>query len=242
MRAWLVKQFKDTLRKSGRVIVPVDEYEESIQKGRYNWLRQMNIQTILDVGASDGGYARKIRQILPNAMIHSFEILPDSFEALNKRQSTDKYFKSYQIALSTYKGEIEFFRSGNSGSSSLLEMAELHKTSYPQSKNIQKIKVACDRLDNIITTDVLKPNVLLKLDLQGAEKIVLEGATGILDKVNIIYSEINFQELYIGAVLIDDLMKYLEKFNYRLTGIENVSQSLADGTFLQADAYFTKIS
>ena len=82
----------------------------------------------------------------------------------------------------------------------------------------------------------------MKLDVQGAEKLVLEGAEETLKNVDIIFSEINFSELYKGNVPFSELCRYLLEKGFTVIGIENISQSTIDGTYLQADAYFERIA
>src|ERR1043165_8057201 len=114
------KLVKNFLRGIGYSIVPFDEYEEGLDKVRNNWLKNYNINTIIDVGASFGQYAKKIRKVFPGAQIISFEALPDSFSKLNNNFSGDKNFTSHNIALSNYEGKTVFRLSSNTGSSSLL--------------------------------------------------------------------------------------------------------------------------
>ena len=98
------------------------------------WLKNKNIKTVFDIGASDGGFAREIRELLPTAKIYSFEALPEIYEKLESNFIDDALFQSYNIALSNYNGQTSFFRCESSGSSSILEMDELHKTAYPGDK------------------------------------------------------------------------------------------------------------
>jgi FkbM family methyltransferase len=232
---------KSILRKSGYSIVPYDEYENKLEKVRYNWLINQNINTILDIGASFGQYARKARKRFPGAHIISFEALPDSFQKLNETFKEDKNFQCFNLALSNFTGKTVFRKSSNSGASSLLEMDDLHKTNYKESKDIVEIEVKCDTLDNILKGQKLQKNILMKLDVQGAEKMVLEGAKETLKNVQVIFSEVNFNTLYKGNVLFNDLVQFLYEQGFRVEGIENVSQSLIDGTFLQADVFFKRM-
>jgi hypothetical protein len=82
---------------------------------------------------------------------------------------------------------------------------------------------------------------LLKIDVQGAELMVLQGADKVLDKVNVIFTEVTFNKLYDNGVLFNELYQYLISKGYKLEGFENISQSTVDGTFLQADDYFVKL-
>jgi hypothetical protein len=50
------------------------------------------------------------------------------------------------------------------------------------------------------------------MDVQGAEHMVFEGATEILNKIKYIYTEIGHHELYKGQVNFDSLLEYLPGF------------------------------
>lgn len=230
------------LRKTGRTIKPINTYEEQLNPIKNLWLKNKNIKTVFDIGASDGGFAREIRELLPAAKIYSFEALPEVYEKLESNFSDDTLFQSYNIALSNYNGQTSFFRCESSGSSSILEMDELHKTAYPGTKNNEKINIKCSTLDDFIVKEniIIDKNVLIKIDVQGAEKLVLEGAENLLTKTELIFSEVNFNSVYKENVLFNDLASFLKVKGFKIEGIKNVSQSLVDGTFLQADAFFSK--
>jgi hypothetical protein len=123
-------------------------------------------------------------------------------------------------------------------------MSDIHKKSYPHTSKNSKITLDCFKLDDFVKKEAISinGNVLIKIDVQGAEKLVLEGASELLQKTNIIFSEINFNSVYNGNVLFNDLSSFLFDKGFRIEGIENISQSLVDGTYLQGDAYFTKIN
>ena len=191
---------------------------------------------------SNRGFAKKIRSIFPKAWIYSFEPLIESFEKLNKKFENDKRFFSFNIALTNNKGKMVFYENEHTGCSSLLEMGDLHKIAYPDSINMKKIVVPCDMLDNVYDRLEINGHILLKIDVQGAEKNVLEGAEKFLSNVEIIFCEINFNELYKGNVLFNELSQYLYDKGFKIEGVENVSQSLIDGSFLQADVYFKRIN
>ena len=139
--------------------------------------------------------------------------------------------------MSDSKGIATFYKNEYSGSSSLLEMDDLHKKAYPQTVNMEAIEVSCDMLDNLFVAEDFKGKViLLKLDVQGAEDKVLKGAEKFLEAVDIILTEVSFVELYKDAILFNDMFHILEAHGFDVYGFENVSQSLNDGSFLQAQA------
>lgn len=206
------------------------------------WIQKLAIDVIFDVGASDGGFARKIKNIFPDAVLYSFEALPDSFRKLKEKCGHLSNFHPIHTALSNKNGIIDFYYcEHNTGSSSMLQMAEIHKEAYPHTAQNKLIQVDAILLDDFIKTiDIKEKSVMLKLDVQGAEKMVLEGATQTLQLVKLIICEINFVETYNGCVLYDELNTILVNNGFKLVGMENISRNNIDGTFLQADAYFLK--
>jgi FkbM family methyltransferase len=216
------------------------DYLEKLEQVKFNWVKQLNINTIIDVGASDGGFAKKIRAHFPDTCMYCFEPIPESFDSLNKQFLNDKNFVSFNLACSDSEGEINFNKHISPGTSSMLEMADLHKNAYPGSAPYETIRVKTVLLDNALKEYQLKENILLKIDVQGAELKVLSGATNMLHRTKLIFTEVNFGEMYKGNALITDITDFLKPYGFRLQGIENVSQNLADGSFLQADAWFIK--
>ena len=226
-----------------RRIKPINIYEEKLEPIKEIWLKNKNIQTIFDIGAHNGGYATRARKIFPKARIYSFEALQDEYKNLINRFEGDDLFSGHNIALSNYNGETPFYKSDYTGSSSILEMSDLHKSAYPYTANNKEIKIRCCTLDDYIIENkiLVEDNILLKIDVQGAEMMVLEGASDLLDRTSVILSEVSFNTVYKSNVLFNDISEFLKKRRFKIEGIKNVSQSLVDGTYLQADAYFTKI-
>jgi FkbM family methyltransferase len=234
----LLKFFNSYLKKRGLIIKDSNEYEEQLAAVEHEWLKKLNINTILDIGASNGGYATKARKIFPQAKIISFEPLPNSFNALQKKFANDKLHNAFNIVLSDVAGEMEFFENDYSGSSSILSMTENHIDAYPQTAHAKRIIVQSKTLDEIFDTLKIESETLMKIDVQGAESMVLKGSEKSLEKIKLIFVESSFVELYKNQWLFDNLYQFLIQRNFKLVGIENVSQSLNDGSFLQMDAYF----
>lgn len=233
---------KNILHRYGKDIVPYDDYNNKLEPVKFNWLKSFNINTVLDVGASDGGYATKIRKIFPQSKIYSFEAIQESYYALLKRFKDDSTFQAFNICLSNYNGYCDFFVNEYKGSSSLLNMSHLHKEAYPFTEKYVPIKIECKRLDTFIEerSFVLENNILLKLDVQGAEWMILEGAENLLKRVKVVFMEVSFNTLYEKSILFSETVIRMKQLGFSVAGIENISQSLIDGKFLQADVYFLR--
>jgi FkbM family methyltransferase len=237
---WLKNVVKASLRKRGLVIRPADTYQERLEPVRRRWLDALGVRTVIDVGAGDGGFARRSLCSFPEAHFYCFEPLDDQFAGLEARFGSNPRFTLVKTALSNAGGNARFFHNDYAGSSSLLTMAQEHVTAYPFTAQIKEETVDCTTLDSFFRNRPLETRVFLKLDVQGGELLVLQGAAETLRRTDAVYMEVSFRELYVGQPLVEEVIRFLSEAGFQLAGMENVSQSLVDGRFLQADAFFLK--
>jgi len=199
----------------------------------------MNIRTIIDVGANVGQSAVEFRKIFPDAKIYSFEPLHDCFVQMNANLRNVPNFKSFNLALGEEKKKLNMHRSKYSLSSSLRKMGKLHKEVFPKSAGETLETVDVDTLDNIAQELELEDNILLKIDVQGYEDKVFEGARNILGRIKVIIVETSFCELYEGQPLFSDIYELLHKQGFVYSGIScGDLLSRLDGAHLSQDSIF----
>lgn len=148
------------------------------EKNKYLWLQRMNINTVFDIGANEGQFAREIHTILPNATICSFEPLHSCFKSLQEKMKKIKKVKTFMFALGDFNGETYMHKNEFSPSSSILEMSELHKAIFPYAENYVREKITVRRLDDVVKELNLVDDdkILIKMDVQGFEdKVILGG-------------------------------------------------------------------
>ena len=142
-------------------------------------LRNLQINTIIDVGANTGQFAEMIEKVFPKANIYSFEPVFEAFEKLNKLSiEKNGRIKAINLALGDSSGEIEMFHhTKHTPSSSILKTTDLCEELYPFTHNQQNVKVKIATLDNAINelNISLTPEILIKLDVQGYENRVIKG-------------------------------------------------------------------
>ena len=204
------------------------------------WLRRMPIRTVLDVGANTGQFAHLARRLFPTSQIYSFEPLEDCFSEMRRAFRTDPLWRGYQCALGAVESEGLFHRSAYSPSSSVLAMADLHREAFPQTVGGRNEQVRIHRLDDILAGVELAPDVLVKLDVQGFEDRVLDGATSVLAKTQVVISEVSFDRLYHAQASFDDIYGRLRQAGFAFHGTWAQLLHPADGRILQADAIFLR--
>jgi hypothetical protein len=119
-------------------------------------------------------------------------------------------------------------------------MADLHTDAFPETLGGQDVQVRIRRLDDIFSGIDLAGDILLKLDVQGAEDQVLAGATQVLAKSQVVISEVSFDVLYQNQPLFAQVHARLRKAGFAFHGTLSQLFHPGDGRILQADAIFLR--
>lgn len=205
---------------------------------RHQWLSNYNFETILDIGANKGQFAARMRLLFPKAKIYSFEPIPEVYNDLCLKFEKDKNFKAFNIGLGQESGTFDFFQNDFSDSSSLLPMKDFHKETFPQTLNEKKIQIKVESLDVFASTLKLKSPLLIKIDVQGFEKMVILGGKETLKKADLVIVEVSFFALYENQVFFGSVYSELIALGFEYQGNYEQMSSPIDGCILQADAIF----
>ncbi len=203
-------------------------------------LKTNKVNLIFDVGANAGQFGVLLREIGFDGKIISFEPLSDAREILLNISKNDPLWQiALQTAIGEENGEIEIQIAGNSQSSSVLDMLETHVRAAPDSKYIGKEKVALRTLDSI-ASDYMDSNSIafIKIDTQGYETQVMNGAKKLMNQIVGIQVEISLVPLYKGQFLFDEMIKKLKNYGFELWSISAVFSDPNTGQLLQVDATF----
>ena len=206
---------------------------------RFEWLKEFNFKTIIDIGANEGQFAGKILTVFPDALLHCFEPLPAVFSQLKIYFNSNPNVVLYNYGLGSRDEEKMIFKNEYSPSSSFLEMLDLHKSNFDFAVGVAPENISIRRLDDFFEKSIIRP-LLLKIDVQGYEKYVLDGGKTVVQQADVVIIETSFYQLYKGQPLFDDIYQYLIKLGFQYAG--NVEQLIAptDKKILQADALFIR--
>lgn len=194
---------------------------------------------IFDIGACDGSSVQEFKKIFPDAVIYSFEPYPESYNGLAKLAEKYPDVYVYNLALSNTNGTMNFFVNKSKATNSLLKPLLTHSFIDEYISIEENIRVTTKKIDTFLENYKINEIDILKIDVQGGELLVLEGAQETLrnKKVKLIYSEIWLIEGYKGQPLYHDIAAYLATFGYLPFGIYNMHYR-KDGHFLWGDAIF----
>lgn len=200
------------------------------------------IDCVLDVGANIGQYARYLRQCDYSGQIVSFEPLSKAYNQLKSSSKKDALWQvAPPVAIGNQDGEIEINISGNSEASSVLKILDSHLDISSECACVDTEIVKLNKLNTVAKSYVDKANsVYLKIDVQGYELQVLEGASQILPKVNGIQLELSLTQLYEDQPLWNEVLEKMNQLNYELYAIVPVFTDMKTGKLLQMDGIFCK--
>jgi len=198
-----------------------------------------NIDIVLDVGANVGSYALQLREIGYVNKIVSFEPLSSALQSLKANSRRDQNWDVFNFALGDVDEKQTINISENSYSSSLLDMLPAHIKSAPQSYYRGKELIDIKKLDGIFD-DLCSQhsNVYMKIDTQGFEHKVINGAESSLARINTVQIEMSIVPLYSGALLFDDMFRLMRDKDYTLIAIEPGFSDPNSGQLLQFDGIF----
>jgi FkbM family methyltransferase len=235
------KRLKRVFRRFGYDVIRY--LPECSDRARLLKLLKVNkIDMIFDVGANIGNYADMLFEIGYCGNVISFEPLTSAYvQLLAASRKNPKWIIAERCAIGDKTGEIEINISKNSQSSSVLPILDAHIETEPDSAYIGSEKVKIYRLDEIAAGYASQSEALfLKMDVQGFEDKVLDGASGLLSEVRGIQLELTLVPLYRGQILFEEMLGRLRSMGYELYNLSSVFTGTSTGKMLQMDGIFFK--
>ena len=194
------------------------QYQEILALRRF--IAHFGVDCVIDVGANAGQYAATLRREIGfRGTILSFEPNPPVFASLEKRARSDAKWHCFNIALTDRNGTAAFNIMAADQFSSL-NRPESGQDAIFQSRNLvtRTVEVECRRLDNLWPELVARHNggrVLLKLDTQGHDRIVCEGAGDLLGGFAGVQTELAVRPLYEGGTPYRAMIDHLADAGFR---------------------------
>lgn len=202
-------------------------------------VRQHGIETVLDVGANAGQFGTLLRQSKFGGRIHSVEPLRAAYDVLAATAAGDPRWTVQRAAVSAEPGTLMMNVSGNSVSSSVLPMLDTHASAAPSAQYVGQEEVVATTVDEIVTAQQLEPErALLKIDVQGYEREVLDGAAKTLSSFRGVRTEMSLVPLYDGQALMPEIVDLLARSGFELWYVEPGFSDPATRRLLQLDGVF----
>jgi FkbM family methyltransferase len=203
-------------------------------------LKKANVEigTLLDVGANIGQFAVSCSKLFPGIDVISFEPLPNAFAKLSALSRAVPNFSAVNVAVGDGPGTAALTVNTHLHSSSLLPLRERHKRAFPFAREAGTTMVTVVTLDEEFRGRTLRKPLFLKLDVQGYESRVLAGAKQLLREVDWLMLESSVSPLYEGEAGLVEMIGLAQSFGFELDSVLDVLEDSETEEILQMDLLF----
>ena len=177
---------------------------------RFNWLKQQGYQpkTILDIGANAGEWTQQITQLFPQAKVMMFEANPNCESDLRGK------FPNYPVHICLLGNEnktgIPFYLNPKNNKCTGCSM--MKELTY-HFKDAPSIPLDMHRLDDIIGDQKAE---IIKIDVQGAELLVLQGGEKTMSRADYILLEVNVIQYNEGAPMLSEVIAFMDARGFQV--------------------------
>ena len=207
---------------------------------------------LADVGAR-GGLKANWAQATRHLRVIGFEPDPREYERLSRSAAgNDGRTVVLPIALHNHEGRLPLYVARDRGLTSILQPNRPFVDAFPDSARFDTTEVqelAVDTLDHQLERHGLNDVDFIKVDTQGSELFVLQGASQVLGQhVVSVEVEVEFASIYGGQPLFADVDRHMREHGFDLFDLRRVywkrdaGQSLGGpyGQIVWADALYLK--
>lgn len=197
------------------------------------------VDVVLDVGANAGQYGEMLRGIGFTGRLVSLEPVAEAYAELERRAAADGAWEAVCVAASDVDGEITLNVTGDSRSSSVLPRNERFADKAGWAPKESR-SVTARRLDGLVE-ELLRPGerAYLKLDIQGYERTVLDGAGDSLAHFDALELELSVTPLYEGQPSLAEMLPLLARHGFRPICLEPILLD-DDGLLMELDGVFAR--
>ena len=207
------------------------------------WLLEAHrIDLVIDVGANEGQFARRIRRFYRGDII-SFEPVSATFTRLATLASRDPRWTVYQGALGSADATATIHVCEDSSFSSLLSPNDFSRSRFRQSvvaaEEIVHVRRLDDTLRELVGRSLADRRVFLKLDTQGCDLEVFRGLGACARAVHVLQSEVSLVPIYEGMPHWTECLQAYEQAGFNVTGMFPVTRTKA-GRVIEYDCVLVR--
>ena len=203
--------------------------------------RGIRPRLLIDVGSNEGQFARASRQMFGlDLFIAGFEPLSIAFDRLRANFRSDGRARFLNVAIGDRAGSADINVNAYSQSSSLMSLSERHLSAFPGARVVGVEKVEVLRLDEAVAGVEWEHPALLKIDVQGYELKVLDGAEATLSRVDYVLVETGVVQMYVDEPAFDAVDVRLQAAGFEFVAPLATLRQAGTETALQVDALYRR--
>lgn len=173
---------KNLLYRWPSLLADIMHLKSNWNRDKYVFLKLLRKgDTVLDVGGNIGDYCTTFAKAVgPRGHVHTFEPVPSTFETL-KATIADEGLGNVtlnQKAVSNESGQIEIHMPGDDHARPSIKKHA--RQSWDKEEEVHSFPCEATTLDKYVQEQGISSVDFLKIDVEGAEHLVLQGAEGLL--------------------------------------------------------------
>ncbi|MCD4698004.1 MAG: FkbM family methyltransferase [Bacteroidales bacterium] len=243
-----VDRFRRYLGKSTGIYLKLKRFTPSTSEAlrTATILNNLNIKYVFDIGANTGQFAESLFDFNYKGTVISFEPVTSCYNTLLERsRKYPNMIVHEKCAIGDDDQLIDINVTDDSVFSSILKIKDFHARLKPKSKIVKQETVNMFRLDSIIDKyiDDKETSILLKIDTQGFEKEVLDGAKNSLKRIQGIKIEIPLVSIYENTKFtFYKIIDFLKQHNFSPYSFNIEGVNLKTGRVHTIDGLFIRES
>lgn len=161
---------------------------------------------VVDVGANAGDWSLEVLSAHPNATIHAYEPNPEAFAELSSRLGGRAHLAQEAMGASEGSASLNY----EPGQTRLSSIYDVPRSA---AERVRRVEVRVSTLDGLLEREEIEYVDLVKIDVEGAEWDVLQGADaslrdGRIGMLQFEFNEMNVSSRHFLADFIDLLADY----------------------------------
>ncbi len=192
-------------------------------------------RAVIDGGANRGQFARLVRSIFPDALVHLVEPQSDCApDLVSLAAGAPDLYRFHRFALSSPGNDsVRMIGGGRSGGTG-------NYVAFPGETDGDELVAPATTLDRLFPDGFAKGDrAFLKLDVEGHELEVLKGAETLLPRLEVLLLEVQFYEIERnGRPTFADVFLYLRERGFELWDIACLSPRPRDQRLRMGDVVF----
>jgi FkbM family methyltransferase len=203
-----------------------------------DWIKQLGIRTVLDIGSNMGAFISTVTVILPDAHVHAFEPQPEITAALKRRFAIARNVTIHELGLGDTDSTLTFYKTAEHVSSSFLPPNTVFDSLTQAPGQVQTMQVPVVRLDSVAQELDIQLPMLIKIDVQGFEDRVIRGGAATFQAASVVIMELSPVPQYAGALSYRQTIDLMDDLGFDYAGsIERVVTSV-HGRIISEDGLF----
>ncbi|HXG81008.1 MAG TPA: FkbM family methyltransferase [Sphingomicrobium sp.] len=188
-----------------------------------------DVDLVFDVGANIGQYGTYLRkEIGYRGRIMSFEPNPADFRRCEELAAADGKWDVHNFALGEKEEVLQLNVMAETGLNSFYDPVP---SQFAGNKVVEQVPVPVRRLDSVVTE---AEGAFLKCDTQGHDLAVFRGATGILNQLKGIQTELSVLPIYANMPSMAEAITELQGYGFSIACLSPVSKT-PDGKVIEFD-------